>query len=230
MTHELYSESDNWEVENDEQDVRGWNVVDEQGQQLGTVRDMYVDTQTETIDRLVLDNGSEVAVSSVLVEDGTIRVAGGLDSMAGADRQEMSGSAASADRSDTEDTWRIRRHEEELQATKERQQTGEVQINKNIVEEERSIDVPVSREEVEIRRVPVDRSAEGAAISEDQDTIRVPVMAEKVHVSKEPRVVEELEISKTTRTGTERVSDTVRREEFDIENEGDANVRENRDR
>jgi uncharacterized protein (TIGR02271 family) len=226
MTHELYSESNNWEVENDDQDVRGWNVVDAQGQQIGTVSDMYVDTQTETIDRLVLDNGSELDVSSVTVDDGTIRVADGAASMSGADRQDMSGSAALADRSNTEDTWRIRRHEEELQATKERQQTGEVQVNKNVVEEERSIDVPVSREEVQIRRVPVDQSAEGAAITEDQDTVRVPVMAEKVHVTKEPRVVEELEISKTTRTGTEHVSDTVRREEFDIENQGDAKVRE----
>jgi hypothetical protein len=82
MTHELYSESDNWEVENDDQDVRGWNVVDQQGQTIGTVSDMYVDTQTETIDRLVLDNGSEIDVSSVLVEDGTIRV-GGMDGVTG---------------------------------------------------------------------------------------------------------------------------------------------------
>src|SRR4051794_33897698 len=77
MTHELYSESDNWEVENDDQDVRGWDVVDDKGEKIATVSDMYVDTQTETIDRLVLDNGSEVDVASVLVEDGTIRVGGG---------------------------------------------------------------------------------------------------------------------------------------------------------
>src|SRR3954452_10524447 len=78
MTHELYSESDNWEVENDDQDVRGWDVVDQQGQTIGRVSDMYVDTRTETIDRLVLDNGSEIDVATVLVEDGTIRL-GGMD-------------------------------------------------------------------------------------------------------------------------------------------------------
>jgi hypothetical protein len=78
MTHELFSESDNWEVENDDQDVRGWSVVDEQGQTIGKVSDMYVDTQTETIDRLVLDNGSEIDVNSVEVGDGQIRVASAM--------------------------------------------------------------------------------------------------------------------------------------------------------
>jgi hypothetical protein len=78
MTHELFSESDNWEVENDGQDVRGWSVVDDQGQTIGKVSDMYVDTQTETIDRLVLDNGSEIDVNSLEVGDGEIRVASAM--------------------------------------------------------------------------------------------------------------------------------------------------------
>ncbi|HKG57887.1 MAG TPA: PRC-barrel domain-containing protein [Candidatus Limnocylindrales bacterium] len=90
MTHELYSESDNWEVENDDQDVRGWNVVDQQGQTIGTVSDMYVDTQTETIDRLVLDNGSEIDVSTVRVEDGTIRM-GAMGGSVGTDASYASG-------------------------------------------------------------------------------------------------------------------------------------------
>lgn len=145
MTHELYSESDNWEVESADQDVRGWNVVGEQGQQLGTVRDMYVDTQTETIDRLVLDNGAEVDVSTVLIDEGTIRVGGmggamsgttseamagttpgaisGMTSgaISGADRQDMSRGTATTDAAaridndgsttDRDDTWRIRRHQ-----------------------------------------------------------------------------------------------------------------------
>ena len=76
MAHQLFSETDDWELENDDQDIRGYSVVDEQGQTLGTVRDMYVDTDTETIDRLVLDNGQEIDVASASVEDGVIRVGG----------------------------------------------------------------------------------------------------------------------------------------------------------
>jgi sporulation protein YlmC with PRC-barrel domain len=95
MTHELYGESDNWEVESDGQDVRGWDVVDEQGQKIATVSDMYVDTETETIDRLVLDNGSELEVSSVLVEDGTIRLGG--TSGAGMDSSYEGGTGTSGD-------------------------------------------------------------------------------------------------------------------------------------
>lgn len=48
---------------------------------------------------------------------------------------------------------------------------------------------------------------------------------EQATTSKDARVVEELEIGKTPTTDTERVSGTVRREEFDIDSDGDVNRR-----
>jgi uncharacterized protein (TIGR02271 family) len=124
--------------------------------------------------------------------------------------------------SDIGDTDRVRVpvHEEELRAERVAEQAGEVRVGKNIVEEERTLDVPVSREEVEIRRVSTDRPAAAGDAFTDGDTIRVPVTAEKVNVTKEPRVVEEIEISKQAVTDTQRVSDTVRREELDVEESG----------
>jgi uncharacterized protein (TIGR02271 family) len=245
MTHELYGDSDNWELESDDQDVRGWNVVNESGQQIGTVSDMYVDTETETIDRLLLDNGSEIDVRTVSVGDGTIvlsdRDADTNWARGGTDASRTSGTgAATLDRDtdttsgyggadmdrnrSTDDSWRIRRHEEDLQATKERQEVGAVGVRKNVVEEKKAFDVPVEREEVDIKRRAVDRPADDASFTDDGETIRVPVTAETVQVSKQPRVVEELEITKRKKTDTKRVSDTVRREEFDIDRQGDADV------
>jgi uncharacterized protein (TIGR02271 family) len=235
MAHQLFSETDDWELENDDQDIRGYSVVDEQGQTLGTVRDMYVDTDTETIDRLVLDNGSEVDVASASVEDGVIRV-GGLGGTTGYDTT-TTDYATSTDTVATgttarsgNDAFRIRRHAEELRAEKQQAQVGEVRIDKDIVEEQQTIDVPVTREQVEVRRVAVDRPATDAEIVDTGDTIRVPIVGERVEVSKDTRVVEEVEVAKTAQTETQRVSDTVRREEINIDQEGDVNVGDDRRR
>ena len=54
-------------------------------------------------------------------------------------------------------------------------------------------------------------------IVDDGETIRVPVHAEDVDVRKEARVVEEVEISKRPVTENRRVSETVRREEIDVD-------------
>jgi uncharacterized protein (TIGR02271 family) len=50
-------------------------------------------------------------------------------------------------------------------------------------------------------------------------------MEEEVQVTKVARPVEEVEVSKVLVADTETVSDTVRREEIDIEGEGDLSAR-----
>src|SRR5919202_2219742 len=50
--------------------------------------------------------------------------------------------------------------EEELQARKQPVETGQVQLGKDVVEEERTTEVPVTREEVYVERRPVDRPAD----------------------------------------------------------------------
>lgn len=119
------------------------------------------------------------------------------------------------------DSVRVPVHQEELRAERVAEQAGEVRVGKNIVEEERTLDVPVTRDEVEIRRVSTDRPAGASEDAFTQgDTIRVPVTAERVNVDKEARVVEEIEISKRPVTETQRVTDTVRREELEVDETG----------
>ncbi len=128
------------------------------------------------------------------------------------------------------DTQRVQRYEEELRAEKSSQQAGEVRLTKDVTEEEQGFDVPVTREDVEVRRVAVDRPAGQAEQAFDNgDTVRVPVREEQVQVTKEPRVVEEIEIRKTPRQETQRVSDTVRKERVNVERQGDVNVRGEQD-
>ena len=126
------------------------------------------------------------------------------------------------------DSDRIRVHEEELQAQKVAREAGAVEVTKDVVEEERTLDVPVSREEVNVRRVPVTEGTADTGNAFQTDSIRVPIVEEEVQVQKTPRVVEELEISKSRTQDTERVSDTVRKERVNVDEQG--NVDLDRDR
>ena len=121
------------------------------------------------------------------------------------------------------DTMRLR--EEQLEARTTPVETGRVQVGKDIVEEQRRVDVPVTREEVFVERHPVDRRPADQPIdATERETVEVPVREEQVEVEKRPVVYEEVGVGKRTTRETEQISDTVRREELRVDREGDASV------
>jgi len=120
----------------------------------------------------------------------------------------------------------LRLREEELQARKTSVETGRVQLGKDVVEEQRTMEVPVTREEVTIERHPVDRRPSDRPIdTTESETIKVPVREEQVEVEKKPVVYEEVGVGKRATQETQEVSDTVRREELRTDKEGDVEVR-----
>jgi len=115
-------------------------------------------------------------------------------------------------------------HEEQLQVNKERQQAGEVRVGKEVVEEQQTINVPVTREEVFVERVAGDGRPDQYNLNESAgQTINVPVSEETVTVEKVPVVTEEVRVGKREVQETRQVTDTVRHERARIENDG--NVR-----
>jgi uncharacterized protein (TIGR02271 family) len=130
-------------------------------------------------------------------------------------------------RPNTPGGMRMIRFEEDLEATKVERQTGEVRVRKDVVEETQTIEVPVRHEEVHVERRPVtDAAGEtydagDTAFRETEEEIRVPVMEEQVEVRKVARPAEEVVVSKEAREETHHVSDTVRKERFDIEDTAD---------
>jgi len=123
---------------------------------------------------------------------------------------------------DSERTLQLR--EEELLARKQTVQSGEVVVGKEVVSEQRTLDVPATREEVFIERHPVEHRPSDRPIDERGETIEVPVREEEVSVEKRAVVYEEVQVGKQQVQETQRVSGTVRREEARIEREGDVNV------
>jgi len=129
--------------------------------------------------------------------------------------------SAAATRPVGQDQGTMQLREEELVPRKERVETGQVQIGKEIVTEQRTLDVPVTREEVTIERHPVDRRPTERPIDEHGQTIEVPVREEQVQLEKKAVVYEEVGVEKREVQETQVVSGTVRREEARIEREGE---------
>jgi len=124
---------------------------------------------------------------------------------------------------DTEGVQRVQLREEELRVQKQPVETGEARLRKEVVSEQQSIDVPVTREEVYIERRPASGQPSDTPIGEGE-TYRVPVREEQVTVEKQPVVREEVALGKRQVQDTQQVSDTVRREEAHIEQQGNVNV------
>ncbi|HLG77216.1 MAG TPA: YsnF/AvaK domain-containing protein [Ktedonobacteraceae bacterium] len=122
------------------------------------------------------------------------------------------------------ESQRMRLREEQLNVDKERVQTGEVHLRKEVVNEQKQINVPVQREEVVIERHPFqDGQATDTPIGQDE-AIRVPVSEERVNVSKTPVETGEVTIGKRTVQDQQQYTDTVQREEPRLEQSGNPRV------
>ncbi|HUS14743.1 MAG TPA: DUF2382 domain-containing protein [Chloroflexia bacterium] len=121
----------------------------------------------------------------------------------------------------TADQLRVPVVEESLNVQKAARQAGEVEIRKNVVEEQVNVPVQLSHEEVTVTRHAVDRPLQaGERTLDDGEVIRVPVNEETAQVTKQARVTGEVEINKQRVTEQRNVSDTVRKEVVDVDTVG----------
>ena len=134
------------------------------------------------------------------------------------------GAAYDTTRVTDDDTLRVQVHEEELTATTRQREIGEVQITKDVVAEERVLEVPVTEERVRVERRVVDRPGVADDTAFEEGTIAVPVRGEDVEVQKQVRVAEEIEIAKEAVQRTEQAGGTVRREEVRIDENVDVDT------
>jgi uncharacterized protein (TIGR02271 family) len=176
------------------------------------------------------DAGRDVEARRILEENNAdLRESGFTAPASGRKDRSNEASDISADRD-----FRVQLRGEMLQAHKERVQRGEVRLRKDVVTEQRSIEVPVTREELVIERVDASEASPTGEIGSDQD-IRIPLSEERVSVEKTPVVTGEVRVGKKQVQDTKTVSGDVRREEVRVEKEGDIEVdedalRRNKDR
>lgn len=120
----------------------------------------------------------------------------------------------------------VRAMEEELRVNKTPTAAGEVTVRKEVHTEHKTLEVPVTREEVVIERHAPTSAASGSTAEFGQhQEIRVPVSQEEVSVEKVPVVAEEISVSKRQVQGTEHVNETLRKEDIKVESSGNVHVR-----
>lgn len=110
---------------------------------------------------------------------------------------------------------RIQLREEQLDVNKQRVQTGEATVRKEVVTEHRTVDVPVQREELVVERRPASGAASGS-IGNDE-TIRVPLSEDRVNVSKRTVATEDVDIGTRSVTDTQKVEADVRKEKLNVD-------------
>ena len=124
-------------------------------------------------------------------------------------------------RTDIDNNEKFRLYEERLKVNKQRIKT-DVSIGKRIETEVANISVPVQKERLVIERKKVSSGAVSPLINfGDDKLIKVDLYEETASVSKQAFVREEVNIHKEVEQKTIQKSETVRREELEIVEEGD---------
>jgi len=114
---------------------------------------------------------------------------------------------------------------EDLHVRKENETVGEVRIRKDVVTEHKTLDVPVTHEEVVIERRAATAGESTSADIRPGEEIRIPVKEEHVHLEKSGHVAEHVKVGKRQVQKTEHVSGDVRHEELRVEKDGECPVK-----
>jgi uncharacterized protein (TIGR02271 family) len=108
--------------------------------------------------------------------------------------------------------------EEELQVGKRAVEQGGVRVRSHIIEKPVEEHLRLRQERVIVNRHPVNRAVTDADISNfQQGEFEITERGEEAVVSKQARVVEEIEIGKQVEEREEVIRDTVRRTDVDVE-------------
>lgn len=126
---------------------------------------------------------------------------------------------------------RLRLYEERLITSKERAKTGEVAVGKRVETETAKVSVPVDKE-----RVVIERSTPGSAVEvkpgeanfKAGEVARVEVYEESANIDKKAFVREEVSVRKEVEHQSVDATETLRREELEVDTDGKPVVRNNR--
>jgi uncharacterized protein (TIGR02271 family) len=115
------------------------------------------------------------------------------------------------------DEERIPLSEERLDVSKESQE-DQATITKKPVTETKTVEVPLTREEVSIERRPASGQTEAQSPIQSEEEITIPLKREEAQVSKKPYVKEEAVIKKKAFRDTKEITEDVTSEELDTSN------------
>src|SRR5918912_4327157 len=164
---------------------------------------------------LVESYDGDVLRFSITEEDAKSRFLG--DSPPSSSTKANEGLAAARKAEETTTTVPIT--EERLDASK-RESTREATITKEPVTETKTVEVPVTHEEISVERRPASGSTTASTAAErpvqSKTETKVPLKQEEVQVTKQPYVKEEVSVKKKPVTETRTVTDKVTSEKVKV--------------
>lgn len=139
--------------------------------------------------------------------------------------------AQPAPRAEVADNDNVKLYEERLVADKERHKAGEVSVGKKVETETAKVAVPIEKERVVIERTtPTNQEvvAPGTVDFSGNEVARMDIYEESADINKEAFVREEVKVRKEVDRETVEAQETLRREELDVDVDGDAKIRRDR--
>ena len=127
-------------------------------------------------------------------------------------------------RTDIDDNEKIKLYEERLIVNKQKAKAGEVAIGKRVETETASVAVPVEKERLVIERTDATAGqvvSPGTANFGEGKVAEVELYEETADIKKQAFVREEVSVRKEVESETVDARETVRREELDVDAEGD---------
>lgn len=125
--------------------------------------------------------------------------------------------------SDANHDAQLQLREEQLDISKKWVKTGEVTMHKEVVTEEKTIVVPVTREELVIEKKALDPENPDET-NGHAETIRIPISEERIEIVKHPEALEDVAIYKRQFQENEHVEETLKKEKVHVEVIGNAKV------
>lgn len=113
--------------------------------------------------------------------------------------------------------------EEQMKISKNKIQTGEVSIHKEVLTEEKNITVPVKREELVIEKTVCDPQFHDKSEGHTE-TIRIPIKEERIDIHKQPVDLEDVSVSKDQYEEVKHITETLKKEVPHISINGDAKI------
>jgi uncharacterized protein (TIGR02271 family) len=227
---------------------RGQELRGSDGEKLGTIDEIYLDTDTQQPEWAVVttglfgtkqsfvpigDAGTSGDGMTVPYDKATVSDAPSIDpdgQLSEAEERQLyehygrsydaGAGTVGRDVSGPTTDDAMTRSEEELRVGTTERETGRVRLRKVVVKDEVTQTVPVKREEIRVEREPitdanVDAAMDGPEISEEEH--EVVLHEEEPVVEKRTVPKERVRLDKDTYTEERQVSDTVRREEIEVD-------------
>ena len=232
-----YSQQNEYDLTNSGQDCMGWTVVDQAGNDIGTVSEMLIETDEMRVDSIMVSGGVRIPAENIALQrDGRVIVRGVRDEKQFSATQRTAATTATqtqtyepaprntgaknvhgVTREATEDEISIPIIEEQIVVGKREVERGGARVRTTMTEKPVQETVSLREEKVTVERHKVDRAVDANTDAFKEGTFDVTTKTEVPVVAKQTRVVEEVVVGKEMTEHTETVRDTVKRTDVEVD-------------